>query len=75
MKAAQQELEKRRARILKEVCTVFQSTEGIWRSMDAGRTSRGLGLQQLISNRERLIVLSRQEREIYCELRKLEEPA
>ena len=66
---------KRRTHIIKEACSVFQSTEKIWRAMDAGHTSRSLGLQQLVGNRDKLIRLSRQDCEIYFELLKLQEPA
>ena len=54
---------------------MFQSTENIWRAMDAGTTSRSVGLQQLVGNRDKLLRLSRQECEIYFELLKLQEPA
>ena len=44
VKAARQELEKTRTRIMKETCTVFESTEKIWRSMGCpGSTNRSLG--------------------------------
>ncbi len=75
MEASKEDLEKKRERILEETRALFESNENTWRAIAAEIISRSEGLQQLIDNREQLMTLCRQERAIYIELLKLENPA